>query len=302
MVLPPIAGVAKSVTIMIAKDLGSSKIEHIRVIHLFEADYNFTLKLQQFARPGHQSIDAVHKKTLTYDLARILNVNLAVFDNDATGCYDCIIVALGMITALRLQMPRGPVQMHAKALSNMRHFIKTAHGISTAFYHSLKSFLLFGTGQGSSASPSMWLTLVICLLCALSAVTTIAMTFCNPWQDLSDERNAEAFVEDTANGVSDAHQDDPMSVPEIMGHLQHTAQSWEHILYSSGGALQPPKYFWYLVYWEWSNGRPQMMNSVSAPATIPLTQGSVPVYTVVQRKEMWEVKRTRGVRVAPVGN
>jgi hypothetical protein len=42
------------------------------------------------------------KKTLTYDLARILNVNLAVFDNDATGCYDRIIVALGMIAALRL--------------------------------------------------------------------------------------------------------------------------------------------------------------------------------------------------------
>jgi hypothetical protein len=76
------------------------------VIHLFEADYNFTLKLlwgkrlvyqgednncfghQQFARPGHQSIDAVHKKTLTYDLSRIMAVNLGVFDNDATGCYD----------------------------------------------------------------------------------------------------------------------------------------------------------------------------------------------------------------------
>jgi hypothetical protein len=83
----------KSVTVMIAKDPGSSKIECIHVIHLFEADYNFTLKLlwgkclvyqgedhkcfvhQQFARPGHQSINAVHKKTLTYDLAWILNVN-----------------------------------------------------------------------------------------------------------------------------------------------------------------------------------------------------------------------------------
>jgi hypothetical protein len=77
--------------------------------------------------------------------------------------------------------------MHAKALANMRYFVKTAHGISTAFYHSLKSILLFGTGQGSGASPSIWLTLVICLLCPLSALATIAMTFCDPWQDLSDE-------------------------------------------------------------------------------------------------------------------
>jgi hypothetical protein len=128
------------------------------------------------------------------------------------------------------------------------------------------------------------------------------MTFCDPWQDLSDERNADAFVDDTANGVSDAHQDDPMSINEIVGHLQHTAQSWERILYSSGGALEIPKCFWYLTYWEWNNGRPSMMNSVSAPATIALTKGSVPVYTVVQRKETWEAMRTLGVRVAPDGN
>jgi hypothetical protein len=134
---------------MIAKDPGSSKIERIRVIHLFEADYNFTLKLlwgkrlvyqgedhncfghQQFARPGHQAIDAVHKKTLTYDLSRIMAVNLGVFDNDASGCYDCIIVALGMIAALRLRMPRGPVQMHAKCLANMKYYVKTLTALAT---------------------------------------------------------------------------------------------------------------------------------------------------------------------------
>jgi hypothetical protein len=33
------------IMVVIAKDPGSSKIERIRVIHLFEADYNFTLKL-----------------------------------------------------------------------------------------------------------------------------------------------------------------------------------------------------------------------------------------------------------------
>jgi hypothetical protein len=142
----------------------------------------------------------------------------------------------------------------------------------------LKSFLLFGTGQDSGASPSVWLTLVICLLCAL---------FCSRHHCyyLSDEQNADAFVDDTANGVSDAHQDDPMSVTEIVGHLLHTVQSWDRILYSSGGALEIPKCFWHLVYWEWSNGRPQMMNSVSTPATIAITKGSVPVYMVVQQKE-----------------
>jgi hypothetical protein len=291
---------------MIAKDPGSSKIEWIGVIHLFEADYNFTLKLlwgkclvyqgedhncfghQQFARPGHQAIDAVHKKTLTYDLSCIMVVNLGVFDNDASGCYDCIIVALGMIAALRLHMPRGPVQMHAKFLANMKYYVKTAHGILTEFFRAVKNFLLFGTGQGSGASPSVWLTLVICLLFALTTLATIAMTFVDPWQDFRNERNADAFVDDSANGVSDAHLDVPMPVSEIVCHLQHMAQTWEQILYSSGGALEIPKCFWYLVYWDWPKGHPQMANSSSALATIALTKGSTPVYMVIQRKETWE--------------
>jgi hypothetical protein len=310
----------KSVSVMIAKDTGSSKIERLRVIHLFEADYNFTLKLlwgkrlvqqgednqcfghQQFARPGHQCIDAVHKKTLTYDIARILATNLAVLDNDATGCYDRIIVALGMIAALRLGMPRNAVRMHAQALAKMKYFVKTAHGISEAFYRSVKEFLLFGTGQGSGASPAVWLTLVVCLLSALSAIATVAMAFTDPWQDIFDKRNADAFVDDSANGVSDAHQEVPMSVTEIVGHLQNTAQTWERVLFSSGGSLNIPKCFWYLVYWEWPQGRPLMMNSASAPGIVALTQGDSPVYSVVQRKETWDAMRTLGVRVAPDGN
>jgi hypothetical protein len=47
----------KSITVMIAKDPGSSRIERIRVIHLFEADYNFTLKLLWGKRLVYQGED-----------------------------------------------------------------------------------------------------------------------------------------------------------------------------------------------------------------------------------------------------
>jgi hypothetical protein len=35
----------RSITVMIEKDPGSPRIERLRIIHLFEADYNFVLKL-----------------------------------------------------------------------------------------------------------------------------------------------------------------------------------------------------------------------------------------------------------------
>jgi hypothetical protein len=93
---------------MIEKDPGSPRIKHLRVIHLFEADYNLSLKMlwgkqlvyqgednncfgkqkQHGSWPQHQAINAVHMKTLTYDLTRILCLKLIMFNNDATGCFD----------------------------------------------------------------------------------------------------------------------------------------------------------------------------------------------------------------------
>ena len=58
----------------------------------------------------------MHKKTLTYDLARILLIRLAVFDNDATGCYNRIVVAMGMMVAAQLTMPWNAIWFHASAL------------------------------------------------------------------------------------------------------------------------------------------------------------------------------------------
>jgi hypothetical protein len=87
---------------------------------------------QHGLRPRHQAMNAVHMKTPTYDLTRILS--LIMFDNDATGCFDRIIVSLAMIAALRLGMPRSAAQMHSSVLLHMQYFVKTAHGILEAFY------------------------------------------------------------------------------------------------------------------------------------------------------------------------
>jgi len=128
-----------SITVMIEKDPGSPRIERLRIIHLFEADYNFCLKQlwgcrmvyqgekyrcfghQQFgSRLYHQAIDAVHRKTLTFDLSQILCMNLGLLDNDALGCFDRIVVVLAMIAARRLGMKRRACQMHARVLAAMK--------------------------------------------------------------------------------------------------------------------------------------------------------------------------------------
>jgi hypothetical protein len=186
--------------------------------------------------------------------------------------------------------------MQATALALMTYFIKTMHGISDASYQ------LFGTGQGSGGSPSIWLYIVVVLLQMLSVMAHMAMSFADPWGDIMHERNADSYVDDTSIGITDATMDEPLPLPDMFANMQDVAQKWERILYSSGGALELPKCFWYLIYWEWVNGRPQMMPNLSTPGVIALTQGQVPNYTVIKHLEVWQAMRTLGIRAAPDGN
>ena len=121
-----------AVNIMIEKDPGKPRITRLRIIHLFEADFNYFLKLiwgsrlvkravqlrllndgQHGSVPCRTATDPIMLTKLTTDLCRLLKHNLARFDNDASACYDRIIVALGMLAARRCGMPNHAVQTHA---------------------------------------------------------------------------------------------------------------------------------------------------------------------------------------------
>ena len=110
------------------------------------------------------------------------------------------------------------------------------------------------------------------------------------------------FVDDMSNGCNDAHLETAMPFEELIAHGQACAQIWERILYSLGRELELKKCFWYMVYWQWVNGHPQMAPTISCPGIIALTSGKVPNYTVIPRLEVWEARQTLGVRPAPDGN
>ena len=94
---------------LLPKDPGMPKLERLRVIELFEADYNFVLRIvlgrrsvwiaqkyeiympAQRAQPGNLCIAAALNKLLSYDLMRQIKKLAASFDNNAKGCYDKIV-------------------------------------------------------------------------------------------------------------------------------------------------------------------------------------------------------------------
>ena len=227
-------------SVMLEKDPGKPRIHRLRIIHLFEADFNFFLKIQWGHRLVKRPIDldllhdsqhgSISQRTtmdpimlsqLTTDLCRILKHDLARFDNDASACYDRIIVALGMLAARRCGMPINAIRLHSEALQLMKYTIKTIYGISEENCAGTPFEPLFGTGQGSGASPAVWLTLVVLLLHTLDRIVPDRMNFVPVAGGRTHSRLSDAFVDDTSVGFTSAADDE--TYENLISRLQTVA-------------------------------------------------------------------------------
>jgi hypothetical protein len=224
------------------------------VIHLFEADYNLFLKIifgrrmvknaeqaralndqQHGSRPRRMTTDALFFARLEKDLIRQIRANSAHMDNDATGCYDRIITSLGMIACRRLGMPEQAIKCQADTLRLMRYAVKHAYGTSAQEYMGSEDEPLFGTGQGSGASPAVWLGLVVILLNALDRMSSDddipALDFVDPWNEFRAHWRVGAFVDDTNQGILDASGS--LTIDELVEQLRKAGQLWESLLHTS---------------------------------------------------------------------
>lgn len=301
-----------SVTPLIEKDEGTPYLTRLRVIHLFEADYNLFLKMifgrrmvknaersealndqQHGSRPRRMTTDALFLSRLEKDIIRQIKANSAHMDNDATGCYDRIVTALGMIACRRLGMPESAIRCQAATLKNMKYAVKHAFGTAFSEYFGTIFEPLFGTGQGSGASPAIWLALVVILLNALDRISAEdgipGLSFDDPWNELHAAWRVGAFVDDTNQGIMDPTGN--FSRVELANHMQAAGQLWEKLLFISGGTLNLSKCSWTMQFWEWTNGRPSMAPVLASDPSLLMTCGNNPEHHIIRRhKNETEVK------------
>jgi hypothetical protein len=150
---------------MIEKQLGCPRINKLRVIHLYEADYNLLLKIiwarrlvwhahdldklnkdQAGSRPGPNSIDVVIQKEMKYLYATLTRTGLATMDNDAKTCYDWIICNLAMMISQHYGVSNEAASMQAETLQKMLFRIRTAIGDSKQHYSHSTETPIHGTG------------------------------------------------------------------------------------------------------------------------------------------------------------
>ena len=152
---------------MLEKDKGRAKIDCLRIIQLFEADYNFFLslvfghRLMGFARrhcvfnesqygslKGKQAQSAILNKIITYDYFRLQREDAATSEFDAAANYDRILPAIAVIACQQLGLAVKVGDLLYSSLEKLTHRVRTLYGTSTA-YGTTADCPLFVSGQGS---------------------------------------------------------------------------------------------------------------------------------------------------------
>jgi rhamnose utilization protein RhaD (predicted bifunctional aldolase and dehydrogenase) len=112
---------------------------------------------QAGSHPFQNTVDVVIQKEMKYFFSNITNTGLATMDNDAKSCYDRIICNLAMIISQHFGVKSKTARTQATTLKKMQFHRRKALSDLEKYYSHSEETLVHGTGQGSCASPSLWL-------------------------------------------------------------------------------------------------------------------------------------------------
>jgi ribonuclease HI len=313
-----------STTAMIEKLPGCPKINKLRVIHLYEADYNIILKIiwarklvwhvhdnnrinegQAGSRPGFNAIDVVIQKEMKYLYSRLTKTHLATMDNDAKSCYDRIICNLAMIISQYYGISHNMALLQATTLKKMKFRLRTALGDSKRTYQHTSVTPIHGTGQGSCASPAIWLLISSILMDCLSELGG-GMTMLDVHNNNALQQWIDGFVDDTSLFTNISQFTDNPELIQITNQLTGDMIIWKDLLEASGGKLELSKCFYYILSWQFDdegNASPMTISEQRVhhvnQIEIPDTNGS---QTFIQQKEVNKAHKTLGCYKAIDGN
>ena len=260
---------------MIFKEVGNYQIHRLRVIHIYEADFNLLLaikwrQLLQSAdqrqlinqglyggRPGCEAQSLTFLEELKYDVSHVTRRTLFNFDNDATSCYDRIIVALASLINRKYGLHRNVVLVHATTLQEAKFHLRTKLGYSESSYSHQVEFPIFGSGQGSGNSPSIWL-FISSTLCDIHQQISHGAKFVSPDGEEEVKITMVGFVDDCTGTCNDFQPQTQADTSTIASRMQHDAQTWNDLLWCTGGKLELPKCSFHTLHFTFlPNGTPK---------------------------------------------
>jgi hypothetical protein len=162
------------VNVMILKEADNFQIHRLRVIHLYEQDYNLLLAIKWRAQtqhcskqqilhscqyggvPGKDAVIPTVLEELQYEIGRASKRPLIKKDYVATACYDRIVMSMGSLIARGHGQHRSIVFINASTLAQAKYVLKSQMDISEKHYQHTEFFPIYGSGQGAGNSSGLW--------------------------------------------------------------------------------------------------------------------------------------------------
>ena len=159
-----------SLVVMIEKILAVPRINKLRVINIYEEDYNLMLKYfwpNQATRHivkkrigenqyGDVQGDSIYLVALINEFFteanRLICRNLVILQNNAKSCFDRIINNYITLHSRRIEIPDQVCRIHSTALLNIKYRVQTALGIASCHYQNTTQDLAHESGQGAGSS------------------------------------------------------------------------------------------------------------------------------------------------------
>ena len=85
-------------------------------------------------------------RELTLAVAKLTKTPIGGFENDASACYDRIVMNLVSAIFDRMGVPIGPLRLQEQTFQRITHFFKTGFGKSNASYTSDALSWIYGVG------------------------------------------------------------------------------------------------------------------------------------------------------------
>ena len=305
-----------SVQLMLQKDPGHPWIHRLRIIELLDASFNGALmiligrKMVHHAKhkrcihpsnygsvPGKTAQSAILHKKLTIDIIKQRREGGAIFECDATGCYDRILPNLQTLHTRRIGLSKNAALTMSRALISMKRFVATKFGQSKKFICTKSNRVLYGVGQGSGGGPGVWLTHSTVLFNILEEAGIIPH-FHSVDGKLQCHSGGTGFVDDVSLIVQS--KSNSTKIAPLMKILTHNAQTWEQMLHVSGGKLELIKCFWCLILWKWIAGQPTLVKKTKVPVKLKLiqTEHKKKRRMTIKRVEINEACKVLGVRIS----
>ncbi len=252
---------------MLEKSLGNFQVDKLRIILLFEANFNQLNKhigclmmyhAEQYglvsgeqygSRHGHSSITQSLNKRLTFDHIRQLKQAAIICSNDAKSCYDRIVHRIAAQSMYRCGVNKPALICMFSTIQRLRHHIRTLFGDSQISAGTeLWAVPISGIGQGNGAGPQIWAVVSTPILDMLQeagfgagfklAISGTRVSFVG-----------YSFVDDT--NLVQTRATINSTGQEVLPLMQAALTLWEQGLRATGRALIPEKSFWYLIDFQW---------------------------------------------------